>query len=93
MAKGYQITPDGKMRELKKQTFYANSGDILRAVVPGAGGWGSPYERDPEKVLQDVRNELVSLEVARRDYGVVIDEKTLELDLDATKKLRSAKNH
>ena len=42
------------------------------------------------QVLQDVRNELVSLEAARRDYGVVIDEKTLALDLEATKKLRSA---
>jgi N-methylhydantoinase B len=79
------------MRALKKQTFYAKPGDILRAVVPAAGGWGNPYERDPEKVLRDVRNELVSIEAARRDYGVVIDEKTLELDLEATNKLRSAK--
>jgi len=90
-AKGYQITPDGKMRELKKQTLYANPGDVLRAVIPAAGGWGNPYERDPEKVLLDVKNELVSVEAAKRDYGVVIDEKTLELDLEATNKLRSAK--
>lgn len=90
-AKGYQISPDGKMRVLKKQTFFANKGDILRAVIPAAGGWGNPYERDPEKVLRDVKNELVSIEAARRDYGVAIDEKTLELDLEATNKLRSAK--
>jgi N-methylhydantoinase B len=90
-AKGYQISPDGKMRVLKKQTFFANPGDILRAVIPAAGGWGNPYERDPEKVLLDVKNELVSIEAARRDYGVAIDEKTLELDLEATNKLRSAK--
>ena len=52
---------------------------------------GNPYERNSGKVLQDVKNELVSVEAARRDYGVVIDEKTLELDLEATKRLRSAK--
>ena len=39
----------------------------------GAGGWGDPLERDPAAVLRDVRNELLSAENARNDYGVVID--------------------
>jgi N-methylhydantoinase B len=38
----------------------------------GAGGWGDPLDRDPELVLRDVHRELVSREVARRDYGVVV---------------------
>jgi N-methylhydantoinase B len=40
--------------------------------VGGGGGFGSPLERDPERVLADVRSGYVSLESARRDYGVVI---------------------
>ncbi|MAG14122.1 MAG: hypothetical protein CMN78_05955 [Spirochaetales bacterium] len=72
-AKGFHITPDGNMRALKKETFHANPGDLLRAVVPGAGGWGNPRERDPEKVLKDVKNDLVSVESARKDYGVAAD--------------------
>src|SRR4029079_11041149 len=39
----------------------------------GAGGWGDPLERDPQLVLRDVFRDLVSSEVARSDYGVVVD--------------------
>jgi len=48
-------------------------GDVFRHVLAGAGGWGDPLERDPEAVLWDVRNELLSPEKAVADYGVVID--------------------
>ena len=43
------------------------------AHTPGGGGWGDPYEREPERVLRDVRDGVVSVEAARREYGVVID--------------------
>jgi N-methylhydantoinase B len=56
----------------------------------GGGGWGDPYLRDPEKVRWDVVEGLVSVEVARRDYGVVLDSKTYAIDAAATAKLRSA---
>ncbi|WP_329064101.1 hydantoinase B/oxoprolinase family protein [Amycolatopsis sp. NBC_01480] len=39
------------------------------------GGWGDPLDRDPAKVLDDVLDEYVSVEAARADYGVVIDQK------------------
>ncbi len=47
-------------------------GDVLRVIGPGAGGWGSPLERDPRNVLQDVRSGFVSVARARAAYGVVI---------------------
>ena len=37
----------------------------------------------------DVKNELVSLEMARQVYKVVIDPETLEVDSAATKRLRT----
>ncbi len=38
------------------------------------GGYGDPFERDPEAVLHDwMRGARVSAESAERDYGVVID--------------------
>ncbi|MCX6095343.1 MAG: hypothetical protein NT125_01235, partial [Candidatus Bipolaricaulota bacterium] len=52
----------------------------------GGGGYGSPLERDPDKVLEDVLNEYVSCEKAKEDYGVVIEKGAV--DLAATKKLR-----
>jgi N-methylhydantoinase B len=47
-------------------------GDIVRVVGPGAGGHGSPALRDAAAVLRDYRAGFVSLDGARRDYGVVI---------------------
>ena len=44
---------------------------MFRHVLAGGGGWGDPLERDPQAVLRDVRNEFVSVEAAREDYGVV----------------------
>ena len=41
--------------------------------LPGGGGFGDPSERDPEQVLDDVINGYVSIEAARKQYGVVIE--------------------
>ena len=64
-------------------------GDVLRHIQPGGGGFGSPLERDPERVLEDVRNKKLSAEYARREYGVVIRAGNISLDLPATHLLRS----
>lgn len=56
--------------------------------VAGGGGYGDPLERNPELVRRDVLDEIVSIEGARRDYGVVIDPHTLTVDGKATRELR-----
>jgi N-methylhydantoinase B len=61
---------------------------VFRHEIAGPGGWGDPLERDPQRVLRDVRNELVSNEVARRNYGVVIDTAAWTVDEKATSQLR-----
>ena len=68
-------------------------GDIVRYVTPGGGGYGDPFLRDPEAVLDDVRNGWVTRESARDDYGVVIHDGGYEpvLDLNATTELRLAR--
>jgi N-methylhydantoinase B len=59
----------------------------------GGGGWGNPLDRDPQKVLDDVIDEYVSVDAARRDYGVVLtgslDDLTLAIDEAATAALRA----
>lgn len=47
-------------------------GQELLVKTQGGGGFGSPLDRDPSEVLRDVAEELVSVESAERDYGVVI---------------------
>ena len=62
-------------------------GDLLQYDTWGGGGAGDPYERDPERVLADVKKGLVSVEGATR-YGVVIGEDRA-VDKRATDTLRS----
>ena len=68
--------------------------DKLKALISvrtgGGGGYGTPFERDPESVRLDVVCGYVSLEAAQRDYGVVLSPHTLEIDVEATQQLRSA---
>jgi N-methylhydantoinase B len=68
-------------------------GDGFLIEVGGGGGFWNPLERDPQKVLADVRSGYVSLEAAQREYGVVITQqrRRFELDVEATLKLRRRK--
>ena len=56
--------------------------------VSGAGGYGAPFERDPDRVLRDVIRGYVSIQGGREDYGVVIDPETMTVDSEETNKLR-----
>ena len=73
-----------------KITMTMKRGDVLRHELAGAAGWGDPLERDPNAVLRDVRNEMISVDTARRDYGVAVDIDTWSIDESETKKLRKA---
>ncbi len=49
---------------------------------------GDPREREAELVREDVLEGVISVEGAQRDYGVVIDPESLEVDVAATAGLR-----
>jgi len=72
-----------------KCTVSIYEGDELVVLTPGGGGYGDPLRRDPERVLHDFLNGFVSVEAAKRDYGVAIDEGTDKMDMGKTRKLRS----
>jgi N-methylhydantoinase B len=62
--------------------------DVIHHVTAGGGGFGDPVERDPERVLDDVRNGKLSADFVSRAYGVAIDLQTGLLDMEATAKAR-----
>lgn len=62
------------------------------AETPGGGGWGNPFTRDPQLVVRDVRDGIVSRESAESEYGVVIYPNKFLLDTEATLSLRSMTN-
>jgi len=55
----------------------------------GGGGWGAPFERPAEMVLEDVLEEYISIEAARNQYGVVIEPNAMTVDSQATQRLRN----
>jgi N-methylhydantoinase B len=84
------LNPDSERRQLPgKFTMTIRQGDVFRHVLAGAGGWGDPLERDPQAVLKDVRNELLSLAKAEADYGVLIDARTWAVNGPATQQRRA----
>ena len=84
------LNPEGENRLLpSKFTMTIKKGNVFRHVLAGAGGYGDPLERDPEAVLRDVRNELLSPKRAEADYGVVIDTKGWRVDKAATENRRN----
>ena len=62
------------------------SGDTIELVSSGGGGWGNPFERDPQMVFDDVLDGIVSPEMARHVYGVATGPKGI--DSEETKRLR-----
>ena len=83
------LNPEGENRVLPgKFTMDVRKGDVFRHVLAGAGGWGDPLERDPAAVLKDIRNELLSVEKAEADYGVVVDTQRWAVEAAATAKRR-----
>lgn len=68
------------------------AGDIVRIETGGGGGWGHPFDREPERVLADVAGGFVSPDAAARNYGVVIlrdGDGRLVVDEAATRRRRA----
>jgi N-methylhydantoinase B len=87
----YVLVSDGHSEELSaKATRKLKVGDLVSYRTCGGGGYGSPLEREPSRVLTDVRESRVSLERARDVYGVVIDVERWAVDEKETATLRAA---
>jgi N-methylhydantoinase B len=66
-------------------------GDVIRIETGGGGGWGHPYDREPDLVLADVLGGFVSRESAERDYGVVLTANGRAIDEAATRERRASR--
>jgi N-methylhydantoinase B len=82
---------DGSVAPLPSKVPHTQvkTGDRFVCVGPAGGGYGHPYDRAPECVLDDVLDGLISVETARRDFGVVLTP-AMTIDTDATAVARAA---
>jgi N-methylhydantoinase B len=79
---------DGETPLDAKLTMTLRAGEVFRHRLPGAGGWGDPLARDLAAVAKDLRDGLVSIDGAARDYGVVAAGDPPAVDADASAALR-----
>jgi N-methylhydantoinase B len=82
-------TEEGWRQLPTKFTMPLQSNQGFRHITAGGGGYGDPLDRPPEAVLGDVRNGKVSVEAARREYGVEVLASPWRIDEAATTELRS----
>ncbi len=83
------LTGDDRAIDAKREVTLEPGTDFT-LELPGGGGFFDPLERDPEAVLRDVVDGLVSRERAEEDYGVIV-RPDLTLNREATVALRKAR--
>jgi len=94
-ARHFQVNANGLETELPNvAVIRLGKGESVRGHSTSGGGYGSPLERDPKRVLKDVLEYYETLDRAKSVYGVVFkgdaEDETLEIDWKATEALRSA---
>ena len=79
--------------QLRQVDFQQQPVDVYAVVCSAAGGFGDPLDRDTKLVQMDIEGNVVTVEAAREIYGVIVDPDTLEVNQDATYKLRADTRH
>ena len=85
-----ELAGDKRRLGARPGAFPFGAADVFEYTWNGGLGYGDPLERDPELVLQDVRNGAVTVEWARKLFGVVIDAGSETAVLEATRLERVA---
>jgi N-methylhydantoinase B len=70
-AAGELLVSNG-LRPNPKALVDLNAADVVHVNLPGGGGYGSPFQRDPENVRWDVVEGYITPKVAEKDYGVSV---------------------
>ena len=79
----------GEPSQLAYKEFAFKKGDVVYMRMAAGGGYGNPLERDPQLVLEDVLDGIVSEQAAQKVYGVALDESKKAVDALLTKSLRA----
>lgn len=86
-----EIVHDGVPRQIpSKGVFALGAGDRIHCWGSGGAGYGDPFDRDPDRVLEDLIDGKISAASARDDYGLVFEGDELRIDRTATEQRRAA---
>ena len=62
----------GELLPSKVPHMQIHAGERFVCIGPAGGGYGDPFARTPERIREDVADDLLSADAARRDYSVVL---------------------
>ena len=79
----------GQEQILKINSKLVQRGDFVRVETGGGGGFGHPFTRLPELVLEDYLDGYIDIDTALVEYGVVIDINLQEVNQQKTKEYRN----
>ena len=86
-----QIESGGETLRVARIPYHAlKPGDRVRIVTGGGGGYGNAFERPAEEVLEDLRNDYITPDTARDEYGVALTPDGM-VDAAATESLRAGR--
>lgn len=73
---------DGREPDIFGKTAQYNlkKDDVARLITGTGGGYGDPIDRPIEMIQSDVKDGYITLEQAEKEYGVVLNPDTLELE-------------
>ncbi|WP_099363659.1 hydantoinase B/oxoprolinase family protein [Fredinandcohnia onubensis] len=84
------LNPDTEKKIMPgKFSMDMKESDVFLHEQAGGGGFGNPYEREIELIIEDIKDEKISCEYALNEHCVVINPNTLEVDHEKTELLRS----
>lgn len=78
----YRLEASGQLAERFEE------GDLMAFSMGGGGGYGDVLERAPEAVAADLRDGLITEEVAEKVYGVVVEPEAGDIDERKTERRR-----
>ncbi|MCL6571424.1 MAG: hydantoinase B/oxoprolinase family protein [Bacillus sp. (in: Bacteria)] len=77
-----------QLKEALGDVIFLNYNDTVTLITPSGGGYGNPYKRDPILIADDVKQGYLTFDAAKKDYGVVVDVGTYEVDINQTVEVR-----
>ena len=63
---------------------------ITFGFATGGAGYGDPLDRDPDLVIQDLKDQIISDWSAENVYKLVYDKENMKLDQEGTRLARQA---
>ena len=80
---------DGRRQAAPKFGLEATGPVRFETHSPGGGGYGDPHERDPEQVLRDFRDGIISQTTMREVYAVAASPDGRSVEYTVTARLRA----